>query len=174
MDWKSIRTSGIDVGKVYFPVCQKVSKSIKSYLFAAFLYPYNGWFVLSSLVVKPFILGHIWRLKGPYISNFCVIFGQVFFFFFLPWRKLQPGWCDLKWRISAHAVFGLCSRKFKAQDASAAKIYIRIFVLLRADSKVWAPRVYMSKMLSCRCCFRPFSAFWKSVPFVMANLWGAY
>lgn len=172
MDLKSIRTSGIDVGKVYFSVCQKVSKNIKSYLFAAFLYPYNGWFVLSSLVVKPFIFRDIWRLKGPYcISPISVIFGQVFF---LPWRKLQPGWCALKWRISAHAVFVLCSSKFKVQDASADIIYIRIFVLLRADSTVWASRVYMSKMLLCLCCFRPFSAFWKSVPFVMANLWGAY
>lgn len=52
---------------------------IKSYLFAAFLYPYNGWFVLSSLEVKPFIFGDIWRLKGPYISNFCIIVGQVFY-----------------------------------------------------------------------------------------------
>lgn len=52
---------------------------IKSYLFAAFLYPYNGWFVLSSLEVKPFIFGDIWRLKGPYISDFCIIVG-----FFLP------------------------------------------------------------------------------------------
>lgn len=52
---------------------------IKSYLFAAFLYPYNGWFVLSSLVVKPFIFEDIWRLKGPYMSNFCVIVGQVFY-----------------------------------------------------------------------------------------------
>ena len=52
---------------------------IKSYLFAAFLYPYNGWFVLSSLEVKPFIFGDIWRLKSSYISNFCIIVGQVFY-----------------------------------------------------------------------------------------------
>lgn len=35
--------------------------------------------MLSSLVVKPFIFGDISRLKGPYISNFCVIVGQVFY-----------------------------------------------------------------------------------------------
>lgn len=69
----------MDVGKVYFSVCQKVSMGIKSYLFAAFLYPYNGRFVLSRLVVKPFIFGDIWRLKSPYISNFCVIAGRVFY-----------------------------------------------------------------------------------------------
>lgn len=51
---------------------------IKTYLFAAFLYPYNGYVVLSSLEVKPFIFGDIWRLKGPYISNFCIIAGQLF------------------------------------------------------------------------------------------------
>lgn len=52
---------------------------IKSYLFSAFLYLYNGWFVLSRLKVKPFIFVDIWRLKGTYISNFCVIVGQVFY-----------------------------------------------------------------------------------------------
>lgn len=52
---------------------------IKSYFSAAFLHPYNGWFVLSSLEVKPFILGDIWRLKGAYISDFCIIAGLVFY-----------------------------------------------------------------------------------------------
>lgn len=52
---------------------------IKSYLFSAFLYSYKGWFVLASLKVKPFILGDIWRLKGPYIHNFSIIVGQVFY-----------------------------------------------------------------------------------------------
>lgn len=85
----------------YIFVCQKVSKGIKSYLFAAFLYPYNGWFVLSSLVVKPFIFGDIWRLKGPYISNFCVIVGQVFY---LEENYTLDG-CALRWRIFARTVF---------------------------------------------------------------------
>ncbi len=49
-----------------------------AYLLHSF-YPYNGRFVLSNLVAKPFIFGDIWRLKGPYISNFCVIAGQVFY-----------------------------------------------------------------------------------------------
>lgn len=57
----------------------KGSYGIKSYLFAAFLYPHNGWFVRSSLAVKPFIIGDISRLKGPYISNFCIIVGQVLY-----------------------------------------------------------------------------------------------
>ena len=65
------------LAKYIFLSVKRFQESIKSFLFAAFLYPYNGWFVLSSPVVKPFIFGDIWRLKGPYISNFCVIVGQV-------------------------------------------------------------------------------------------------
>lgn len=64
---------------MYFPAYEKVSGSIKSFLFAAFLHPYNGWFVLSGPLVEPFIFaGDIWRLKGPYISNFSVIAGRGF------------------------------------------------------------------------------------------------
>ena len=68
--------------KCWFSIIYCVSKGsygIKSYLFAAFLYSHNGWFVRSSLEVKPFIIGDIWRLKGPYISNFCIIVDQVLY-----------------------------------------------------------------------------------------------
>lgn len=73
---------------------------IKSYLFAAFLHPYNGWFVLPRLEVKPFIFAGFWRLKGPYISNYCIIAGQ----FFVPLRKLCT-MSVIRWSEKKHCVF---------------------------------------------------------------------
>lgn len=63
----------------YIFLWRKDSMGIESYLFSTFLYSYKGWFVLSWLKVKPFIFGDTWRLKGPYISNFSIIVGQVFY-----------------------------------------------------------------------------------------------
>lgn len=72
-----LKNAALGVCKVYFSVRQTASLGIKGYLFGAFLYAYNRWFVRHSPEVKPFIFGDIWRLKGPYISNFCIIVGQI-------------------------------------------------------------------------------------------------
>lgn len=61
--------------KCIFLAYEKVSGSIKSFLFAAFLHPYNGWFVLSpGLLGKPFIFfgwgGVYLEIKGPIYLQF--------------------------------------------------------------------------------------------------------
>lgn len=74
--------------------------------------------MLFGLEVRPFIFGDIWRLKGPYISNFFIIVGQVFY--------LEENY-SLGGVLSGGGnllplCFVLCRSEFKVQHASTDKL----------------------------------------------------